>query len=327
MKKLDKLIKRLKKAKEIMAKDDIDDKIKAKMMAEMDRRGMGGKQIADHYRDVDETIPAKQRSNIKNALKQQKIKEQPKPKLAVVKSVEELADELIKSLSNLTKSNYGPKDMGLYSLVDNIKRKENNIGDVVEGNGKNQNVKAWTKGGRGSKSQQADLENKRDHKARVAFANELKLYHAEKKPGDAVLLPAELKQHIHSRLLDKAVAANNPPAPQKAPPTTVLRHNLKQSRPEWDEDDMANALAKIAPLGQPSLQPSNKEFEQAALNSGMAVTQKQADALNKNWGGAIQDFFSEASKPISSRFANEKEEEVYWASIKIADRDNGSSGY
>ena len=293
MKKLDKLIKRLKKAKEIMAKDDIDDKIKAKMMAEMDRRGMGGKQIADYYRDVDETIPAKQRSNIKNALKQQKIKEQPKPKLAVVKSVEELADELIKSLSNLTKSNYGPKDMGLYSLVDNIKRKENNIGDVVEGNGKNQNVKAFsTKPGQLSAKAQARLQSAQDKKKSAAMP--VKHY----SPEELATMTAER-----------------------------LAKPVDKSRPEWDENDMANALAKIAPLGQPSLQPSNKEFEQAALNSGMAVTQKQADALNKNWGGAIQDFFSEASKPISSRFANEKEEEAYWASIKIADRDNGSSGY
>ena len=165
MKKLDKLIKRLKKAKEIMAKDDIDDKIKAKMIAEMDRRGMGGKQIADHYRDVDETIPAKQRSNIKNALKQQKIKEQPKPKLAVVKSVNELTDELIKSLSNLTKSNYGPKDMDLYNPTDNIKRKANNIGDEIKDIGKNKNVKAYSsKPGQLSAKQQTDANAKKYNK-------------------------------------------------------------------------------------------------------------------------------------------------------------------
>lgn len=293
MKKLDKLIKRLKKAKEIMAKDDIDDKIKAKMIAEMDRRGMGGKQIADHYRDVDETIPAKQRSNIKNALKQQKIKEQPKPKLAVVKSVNELTDELIKSLSNLTKSNYGPKDMDLYNPTDNIKRKANNIGDEIKDIGKNKNVKAYSsKPGQLSAKAQAQLQSAQDKKKSAAMP--VKSYS-----------PEELAAMTIER---------------KAKP-------VNKSRPEWDEDDMANALAKIAPLGQPSLQPSNKEFEQAALNSGMAVTQKQADALNKNWGGAIQDFFSEASKPISSRFASEEEEAAYWASIKIADRDNGSSGY
>ena len=72
-----------------MKKDDkIDEMIRTKMKQEMDRRGLTDKDVADHYRDIDTSIPEKHRANIKAALKQQKIKEQPKPKLTVVKGEE-----------------------------------------------------------------------------------------------------------------------------------------------------------------------------------------------------------------------------------------------
>jgi hypothetical protein len=48
--------------------DDLDAKIKAKMKEEMDRRGMTGAKIQDHYDAIDESVPAKQRSNIKSNL-------------------------------------------------------------------------------------------------------------------------------------------------------------------------------------------------------------------------------------------------------------------
>jgi len=102
MDKLEELIKSLKEAKEIMNKDEADDKIAAKMKALMDKRGFTGKNAADHYRDIDESIPAVQRSNIKNSLKAQEEKAK-KPKLEIAKSVEDQAEELIKSLEALSK--------------------------------------------------------------------------------------------------------------------------------------------------------------------------------------------------------------------------------
>jgi hypothetical protein len=291
MSKIDKLIKKLKKAKEIMAKDDLDDKIKAKMMEEMNRRGMGGKQIADHYRDIDENIPAKQRSNIKRSLKVQEPKpvkaaelKTPSSKLTVVKTVDDIADELIKSLNDLTKSNYGPKDMMLYNPTDNIKRKANNTGDELANIGGNKNVKAIsTKPGQLSAKAQAKLEAARD-KARSA------------KMPVKTFSPEEIAE----------INAKN---------------KIEKSLPQWNENELAVALASIAPLNRSSLQPSNSEFEQIALNSGMAVTQQQADQLEKTWGNSIYNWFAEASKPISSRFSSQEEEEEYWNSIKINDID------
>ena len=49
-----------------------------------------------------------------------------------------------------------------YRLEDNVKRKSNNTGDVVETAGKNQNVKSWSsKPGQLSARQQANLEAKK----------------------------------------------------------------------------------------------------------------------------------------------------------------------
>jgi hypothetical protein len=83
--KIDELVKALSDIKEKLAKDALDDKIKAKMKAEMDKRNFGDKQVADHLRDTDESIPAVQRSNIKNSLK---VQNAPKPKLTIVKGEE-----------------------------------------------------------------------------------------------------------------------------------------------------------------------------------------------------------------------------------------------
>lgn len=91
MKELDNIKDRLLKAKEALEKDELDDKIASKMRAEMDRRKISGKEIADHYRDADETIPAKQRSNIKTSIGKQTA---PKPKLAVVKDDMEKAEPM-----------------------------------------------------------------------------------------------------------------------------------------------------------------------------------------------------------------------------------------
>jgi hypothetical protein len=175
MKDLDKLIKAFEMIKDVLSKNDaLDDKI-AQIMRQKIQEKWGdsaGVRIADHYRDIDESIPAKQRSNIKAAIQNQRKKDN---KLRLIKAIE-LADELIESLSNLNKSNYGPKDMGLYNPVDNIKRKKRNTGDEIKDIGANKNVKAYsTKPGQLSAKQQAAL----DFKNIKAKSGPVKLYTKE----------------------------------------------------------------------------------------------------------------------------------------------------
>jgi len=55
--------------------------------------------------------------------------------------------DLFKSFAEeleLRKSNYGPKNMGLYSESDNQKRKENNTGESLDNIGQNKNLKQYT---------------------------------------------------------------------------------------------------------------------------------------------------------------------------------------
>lgn len=126
-------------------KDDVMlDSIKSKMRAEMDKRGITGQKIADHYRDIDESIPATQRANIKQSFANQEKKAAPKPKLQIVK------EEVKKSNNDqwtLEKSGYGgPKGKGMnaYRPVDNIKRKENRTSDEYEHVGQNKAAHRWT---------------------------------------------------------------------------------------------------------------------------------------------------------------------------------------
>lgn len=112
------------------AKDDIDEKIKAKMKQEMGHRNFGEADATRHVidRDRGEKMP-------------QKPKEQ-KPLLQT---------EVIKYDSNgqwsFEKSNYGPKGYGLYSEKDNVRRKAKNTGESFADAGKNVNAKKYTTSG------------------------------------------------------------------------------------------------------------------------------------------------------------------------------------
>jgi hypothetical protein len=134
------------------ADDKIDKLIRDKMKQEMDRRGLTGQDIADHYRDIDETIPAKQRSNIKNALKQQKIKEQPKPKLTVVKKDLEKSNEI------------KPFGQNIYDEKANMGRKETRTSEVRPEMGRNQAVRFYTTSGSSMSAAHDAAETKRQKK-------------------------------------------------------------------------------------------------------------------------------------------------------------------
>jgi hypothetical protein len=56
---------------------------------------------------------------------------------------------------SIKKSNYGPKDAGLYDAHVNQERKSNNTGDVVADAGKNVNVKSYTSAKQGTAKDQA----------------------------------------------------------------------------------------------------------------------------------------------------------------------------
>jgi len=65
---------------------------------------------------------------------------------------------------SLDKSNYGPKGMGLYSSVDNIKRKASRTGEELEHVGQNKAVHRYTSAKGGTAHQQASAQAKKDKK-------------------------------------------------------------------------------------------------------------------------------------------------------------------
>jgi hypothetical protein len=73
---------------------------------------------------------------------------------------------------------------------------------------------------------------------------------------------------------------------------------------------------------QPPPQPTDEQ-----MFGHLVVTDEMAKTREKEWGGVINNWLTEATKPISQRFASQAEELAYWNNIKIADRDDGSSGY
>lgn len=94
------------------------------------------------------------------------------------------SDEVLKTDKNgqwtLDKSNYGPKDMGLYNQNDNANRKANNTNDIVPDAGKNVNVKSYTTTGSSTGQAASSAEAKRQTKAnKIAPVKSLKDFSTE----------------------------------------------------------------------------------------------------------------------------------------------------
>lgn len=100
----------------------------------------------------------------------------------------------------------------------------------------------------------------------------------------------------------------------------------KQRQIESAENAMANQLANMmagkAMLGNVPRQPTNDE-----LFGHLVPKEEVVKAAEDRWNNLHSDWLKEASKPIASKFNSPEEEEQYWASIKIQDKDDGKPGY
>jgi len=209
----------------------------------------------------------------------------------------------------IAKSNYGPKGAGQYSAVDNARRKANNLTDQVPV-GPNVNVKSFsTKPGQMSSKAQAGLT------ARIQAA-------ANKKQPVKQFTPEEIEAENKKRGLKKSWGQHLPfPSAEEE----IMR--LAGVPTQDGESVAANQLLSLMQgknmLGsQPPPQPTDEQ-----MFGHLVVTEEMAKAKEKEWQGAAFDWLKEATKPISKKFASEAEELAYWDSIKVADRDDGKSGY
>ena len=95
---------------------------------------------------------------------------------------------------------------------------------------------------------------------------------------------------------------------------------------ETNEDryanDLANLMANKSLLGmQPPPQPTDQQ-----MFGHLVASEEQIKKSEQEWGGAINNWLVEATKPISSRFSSEEEEMAYWNSIgKVSDAPDGTS--
>ena len=133
---------------------------------------------------------------------------------------------------------------------------------------------------------------------------------------------AELTARLQNRSLNKAWG-------QHLPFPSAEEEIMKFAEVEKlnGESVAANQLVKLmagkSMLGvQPPPQPTDEE-----MFGGGVVTEEMAKAAQNKWNNTLNNWLTEASKPIAQKFNSEEEELAYWNSIKVNDRDDGSSGY
>ena len=218
------------------------------------------------------------------------------------------------------KSGYGPKGGGQYTSTDNMKRKAKNLTEAVPV-GPNSNVKAYSsKPGQMSGKAQADLT------ARLQNA-------ANKKQPVKIYSPEE-KAALASKMKLNKGWGQHLPFPSVEDEIMNLAKNYNPTGEEASAQQLADLMSGKNMLGNnvhpavkammapPPPQPTNEQ-----LFGGGVVTEEMAKAAEQNWAGSLNNFFAEASKPLSARFTSEEEELAYWSRVRVEDRDDGKSGY
>lgn len=135
--------------------------------------------------------------------------------------------------------------------------------------------------------------------------------------------------------LDKAIAETIAALkPKPAPPKLTREQVLVKAKELFEQQHaqrLANQLQKAGVLGTrpPPRQPSNEEMAMAAQNmwaqqNGFS-SQEEMNKAESEWGQGINNWLTEATKPLNQRFKSEQEEREYWDRIKIngSGRDEG----
>lgn len=208
------------------------------------------------------------------------------------------------------KSDYGPKGAGLYDRRVNDRRKANNLSDerVPGAGGPSASVKALsTKPGQLSAKQQADAESKKAKK----LSGPVRKY----TPAEIAALEEarKLKKNTEDAPWDRHATVPN------ADEQVQLYQKVNPAVPGEDAMSLqlANMMKSKAMMRPDHRQPSSEEMIMAGQAMGLVPSEEMQKTQEQQWGGAINNWLAEASKPISSRFQSEEEELAYWSSIKV----------
>lgn len=214
---------------------------------------------------------------------------------------------------DVEKSNYGPKGAGLYNPADNARRKMKNTGDQT-GFGSNVNTKQYTTAKYSNLTPQTDPKLKRPQPVKVFSEEEKRNYVPQTKMkkswGEHLPFPSAEEEIL--RLAKATVqSGENAAANQLA--------SLMMGKQMLGKDAHPVVQAMMAP---PPPQPTDEQ-----MFGHLAVSEEMAKAAENQWHNTVNNWLTEATKPISQRFASEEEELAYWSNIKVDDRDDGKSGY
>lgn len=209
--------------------------------------------------------------------------------------------------NEIEKSNYGPKDAKLYNPVDNIKRKMSNTGDKT-GFGPNTNTKQYTTAKWGNSSPQVDSKTKRP--------GPVKTYSKE-----------EIKELSRQRGLEKTWS-NHAQFPNAEEEMAKMAKTQKDIDADYKSaNQLANLVHSKSMLGEYK-QPTSEEMLKAGEQIGIGTNDKVAKSQDQQWNNAINNWLTEATKPITQRFNSEEEELAYWSNLSVNNSgDDGSSGY
>ena len=199
------------------------------------------------------------------------------------------------------KSDYGKfKGGSQYNAADNAKRKMGNVGAERFGN---QSVKAYSK-------------NVMSPKTPKGAAGPVKQYTPEQiaAENEARKLKKSFEEQPWNRHAGVPNADREVEKVQKTNPVSKAEALMP--------NQLANLMVGRAMLGiKPPPQPTDEQ-----MFGGMVPSEDQLKKAENSWGNKM-NWLQEAVKPISARFSSPEEEEKYWNSIKVVDRDDGRSGY
>jgi len=218
------------------------------------------------------------------------------------------------SQHDVQKSSYGPKGAELYSQADNARRKVKNVGDIA-GQGPNKNVKSYSSKP-GQLSAKAQASNLIREQGKLNRKQPVKILSQEEKDELAIKMGLKKSWINHNAIpnADKEVIKVD----------TVQKAIISESALA---NQLANLMDNKSMLGQSYRQPTSEEMIAAGESMGLASSNDVINKAEDRWNNSFNNWLVEASKPISQRFSSPEEEQLYWNSIGIEDRDDGRSGY
>lgn len=120
---------------------------------------------------------------------------------------------------------------------------------------------------------------------------------------------------------------------EPTPATNLTREQILAKAKEMFEQQhaqrLANQLQKSGILtGKPPPRQPTSEEQAMWLASQGFDTEESLAKKEENWGkNPINNWLSEATKPLNQRFKSEDEERAYWDKIKVNGGNSGTEGY